>query len=462
MNKMKQIPPKKIIQFCLTIVIAFVVFLLRPLGMTFGQSGVLAITLLVIIWWALGTIPKTYASIFLLLVYLLISGAPATTIFTFPLSTNFLLIVFSFLFSQGISNSKLADRLLTPILLRYCDSCLKLMMMILLFNILMIFVIPQPFSRIIILSSIFKTFFDKLKLDEEQSSVWLLALYICNVIINMSMLRGDIVLNSSLLSMAEVTSIGEVTWIEYMLAPTLVYIALALILYFLQNRKVMVNTPFLKSDLAKAKEPGQKGLDHKNKLHLAFILVVVVVWALESLHGISGVVIVIAATVIMFFMGLLKLPDLKSINVGLIVFLTAAFSIGGTLRASGVAEIMFTAFAKIFPDEFSLFYILLILVCTVVLHMLLGSNVTTMSIVVPGMMSVCAGMVSEKILVFVILIAICGHFLLPFHHVILLLGEGVGHFSTKRLVRFGVLLTILLFVSVFCLYLPWWSLLGFI
>ena len=460
MKKLQEIPRKNIIQFCVSLLIAIIVFVVRPLGMTFQQSGVLAVTLLVIIWWALGTVPRTYASLLLLAFYLFFSGAPAKTVFTFPLSSNFLLIIFSFLFSQGISNSKLADKLLTPVLMKFCNSTFKLLLMIIFLNFIMVFVIPQPFSRIIILSAIFKTFFDKLELNPEQSSIWMLALYICSVIVNMSMLRGDIILNSSLLSMAGST-ISEGTWLTYMLPPTVIYLIIALVLYCIQNKKVIKSISFRKAGTSITETQNEKTvLSSKEKIYLAFILFVVVVWALESIHGISGVIIVIAATAIMFLAGLLRLPDLKSVNVGLIIFLTGAFAIGGTLRASGAADIIFSAFARIFPGEYSLYYVLLILICAVILHMFLGSNVTTMSIVAPGMMSICAGTVSEEILIFTILIGICGHFLLPFHHVILLLGEGSGHYNTKLLMRFGILLTLLLFVAMFVLYLPWWSLIG--
>lgn len=445
-------------KFIVSLIIGLAILLLRPLGMTLQQSAILAITLLVIIWWAAGIIPRTWASWFLLGAYLIFSGAPVKTIFMFPLSANFLMIIFSFLFSQGISNSKLADKLLTPLLIKTCSSGLRLMLMIILLNFIMVFIIPQPFSRIILLSGIFKAFFDKMELKEEQRSVWFLALYLSSVIINMSMIRGDIILNSSLLSMAGVV-ITEMTWIQYMLLPSALYLLVALTVFCLLNRKAIKDTVLNHATETAPEKPKLTGTEKRN---LAFIAAVIILWALESIHGISGIVIVIIATAIMFLLRLLKTPDFKSINVGLIIFLTGAFSIGGTLRASGVADIMFTAFATIFPNTFSLYYIFLILICAMVLHMLLGSNVTTMSIVVPGLMSVCAGMVSNEILIFTILIAICGHFVLPFHHVILLLGEGSGCYSSKLLFRFGMVLTVITIASLFVIFLPWWSFRGFI
>lgn len=387
--------------------------------------------------------------------YLLFSGAPLNSIFSFPLSQNFVLIIISFLFSQGISNSGLVDKLLRPVLLRFGKSPLRLIGIMLLLSFAMCFIIPQPFSRIILMALIFVNFFKKLDLPAEQRAVWMLALFIISVIVNMSMIRGDIILNTTLLSMAGV-NISEGTWFQYMFAPTMVYLLLALGLYWLLNRKAIAATAF-----PKQATPTEKvSLDRKEKGHLVLILVAVVVWALEAFHGIPGLYIVIAATVLMIPAGLLKLPDLKSVNVPLLVFLTAAFAIGGTLNSCGVADVLFTAFAKIFPEKYSMLYILLIMGTTILLHMLLGSNITTMSVVVPGMMSVAAGVVPEMMLVFLVLIAVCGHFILPFHHVVLLLGEGNHYYNTKQIIRFGLTLTILVLVCVFAVYLPWWSLLG--
>ncbi|MDL2294511.1 anion permease [Ruminococcaceae bacterium OttesenSCG-928-D13] len=439
----------------ISVAVSLAVFLLRPLGMSYQQSGILAATLMVIIWWSTGAVPRTWASVALVAVYVLFSGAPMRSVFTFPLSTNFVLIIVSFLFSQGISNSGLVDKLLGPVLIRFGKSPLRLMGIMLLLSFAMCFIIPQPFSRIILIGLIFANFFKKLELTEAQRSVWMLALFIISVIVNMSMIRGDIILNNALLSMAGV-AVSEGTWLQYLFVPTMAYLLLALGLYWLMNRKTIASTV-----LAKPQPPAEKiTLSGREKGYLVLILLAVVVWALEALHGIPGLYVVIAATLLMFPFGLLKLPDLKSVNLPLLVFLTAAFAIGGTLNSCGVAEVLFSAFAKIFPENFSPLYVLLIMATTILLHMLLGSNITTMSVVVPGMMTVGAGVVPEMMLVFLVLIAVCGHFLLPFHHVILLLGEGNGYYSTKQLVRFGLPLTVLVLACVFLLYMPWWNLMG--
>lgn len=49
-----------------------------------------------------------------------------------------------------------------------------------------------------------------------------------------------------------------------------------------------------------------------------------------------------------------------------------------------------------------------------VLHMMLGSNTTTLSVVVPGMMILCGHVVSSLVIVFTAIISVSFHALLPY------------------------------------------------
>ncbi len=96
---------------------------------------------------------------------------------------------------------------------------------------------------------------------------------------------------------------------------------------------------------------------------------------------------------------------------------------------------------------------LTVLVSAVLLHTVLGSNITTMSVAVPGLMSIGAGVAPAEALLFFIYIGVCSQFLLPFHHVILLLGEGKGYYSAKELLRLGIGHTFLMVAAALLLYL---------
>lgn len=445
---------RKAVQLLLSLLPIPTLLLLRPLGLHAAQCFVLGALVTVIVWWVTGLVERTAASLMLLAVFLLFSGAPAATVLTFPRSENFLMIVLSFLFSQGIANSGLVERLLQPLLLRFAKTLGRLMALMALSAFLMIFIIPQPFSRIIVLSLIFKGYFDKISLDSSTRCVLLFGLFAYSALLNMMMLRGDIILNNALLTMGGVP-MTERTWTAYMAPPTLVLVLLSTGLFLVVFRKELAEWRTEQSG-----PPAGGRLDRRETLHLILIAAVVLLWALEELHGVSGTIITAAGTAAMFFAGLLKLPDLKSVNIRLLVFLTAAFAIGGVLKEAGIADVLFQRLAQLFPGSFSLGYAALVLVIAMAMHMLLGSNVTTMSVVAPGLMAVGAGVVADEALLLLIYLGICGHFVLPFHHVLLLLGEGDGCYTSRHMIRFGLPLTLVtLFYGLF-VYMSWWRILG--
>ena len=300
---------RRALLFVLTLVLPALILLLRPLGFTLQQSVILAALVLTILWWVTGVVERTAASLFLLAAFLLCSGAPIQTVFSFPLSENFVLITVSFLFSQGISNSGLPGKLLQPLLAHFARSPGRMVLSLLLSAAAMMFLIPQPFSRIIILSLIYREYFARINLSEPLRTALLFGLYYFSILINMSMIRGDIILNGALSSMAGLT-VDEGVWAAYMLAPTLAYLLAAVLLYRFLFRRVLRTFP---SSPAQTAERVQ--LTGSERRNLVFLLAVVVLWATEDFHPLTGTLVVAAATALMFPLGLLRLPDVKAINV---------------------------------------------------------------------------------------------------------------------------------------------------
>lgn len=445
---------KRLIKLLLTLILPLIIVAIRPLGMDLQQSAVLAVLILVIQWWVTGAVGRTVASVVLLVFFLLFSGASPKTILTFPLSENFIMVAVSFLFSYGISASGLTDRLLAPVISRFSKTSTRLVLLMLLSTVVMIFVIPQPISRVIILAGIFSGYFERAGLSPQLRAALMSGLFVFTMLVDMSMIRGDLILNPTVMAMADM-EISEMEWMRYMVVPTILYVAIFTVLFLLLFRRL------LKTYRPAPPAPGKPApLSTKEKGWLVLIGAVVILWALEDLHGISGTVLVCIGTAAMFPARLLRPRDIKEVNVPLLLFLTAAFAIGGGLKGCGVADLVFSQFVPLFPDSFSVEYALLALLTTIALHMLLGSNITAMSVVVPGLMSIGAGVAPPVPLLLIIFLGICGHSLLPFHHVLLLMGEGKGHYTGKALLRLTLPITILIVPVVLVLYLGWWRIIG--
>ncbi len=438
-----------------TLIIPLTIILFRPIGLTLQQSLVLASLVLTITWWTVGTVKKSYASLFLLGVFTLFGNTPTLLIFDFLLSETMVTIVFAYIFSQGISNSRLAQKLLEPYLYKHGENYIKLLIIILILQFTTIFIIPQPFSRIIILSIILKEYFNGINLDDKAQVTFMFWIHASSLFINMTITRGDLILNNALLNIANIELL-ESTWVKYMAVPSLILYIVSAVGFVLMFKKEL--DKYNKSE--KVLKVEKEKLTRKDKINMGIIAVVVLIWATESLHGISGTLVVILGSIAMFANKLLKKEDLKCIDVNLLIFLTAAFSIGKVMTYSGTSDVIFSNFVPLFPDSFNNLYILMIVLVSMALHMILGSNVTSLSVVLPGVMLISSGVVDPVIVMFITYVAVCGHFVLPFHSVLLLIGNGNKLFPNSITIKFSPVITVIVLTCIFLVYKTWWSMIG--
>lgn len=453
----KTLTPKLIRSLLISFIVPVFVILLRPFGLNFSQSLLLGSLILVITWWVINLMPKWISSILLLVIFLIFSDTPVKTVFQFPLSDNFLVVLFAFLFSQGISNSGLTKRLLQPLFYRWIHTPVQFLLFSILCNIVLIFVIPQPFARIILLAFVIGEYLDDVCPDPDLREILMFAAYLFSMSANMMFLRGDIIMNNAVLSFAQI-EMPEQAWALDMMVPSALLILAELGLLVLIYRKKLCRAAFQAPDQNIRSEK----LSAYETAVLAVVVITMLLMATESLHHIASKWVILSGTVIMFAMRLLKLHDLKAVNYNLLIWLTAAFSIGGVMRASGIADIVFAKLSVLFPAEMGLSFMLVVIVVTMALHMILGSSVTTTSVVIPGILSIAPIGASTPMLVLLIYIVVYNHFLLPLHNAILVIGNGEKQFSAKIVGRFGVVLTILIPLFTLCVYRLWWQLTGLI
>ena len=195
-------------------------------------------------------------------------------------------------------------------------------------------------------------------------------------------------------------------------------------------------------------------------LNLSIVGATILIWALEKYHPIPSAGVILIGTLLLFGRRILSIKDLKAIEWQLMVFLTATFSIGAAMTGSGVAGIIFGRLSVIFPQDFSILMILAVVAAAMVIHMMLGSVVTTMSVAIPGIAIATSGIMPEIALPLLVFISIVAHFFLPFHNVHLVIGEGYGFFSSDTVTGFGIYMTFVTIVSILVFYLPWWRIVG--
>lgn len=440
------------IKLIISIVLSLLIILIKPFGMDLNQSMILGTLILVLIWWTTGIVKRLYASIFLLLVFSIIGNTPLTSIFKFPLSSNFYMIALSFLLSQGIVNSNVATRFSNSILNKYGNTPYKLIFMSFVFGVLLIFIIPQSFSRVILLASIYTQFFKNRNLRDDTKEVLYFSIFVATAMTSMLFINGDIILNYSVTQFGGI-SLSWLEWAKYMTLPTLLTIVLTGISFILVFKKQLQNVDFSSSS-----DGFQMGkITHKEKSAIIIMGLVIFLWMTEPFHSINSAIIALIGTLAMFAFKIIDTKDFKSLNLDLLIFLTAAFAIGSVMNQSGVANIIYSKIIFLFPETYSNTYLVVLILTVMGLHMLLGSSITTLSVVIPILIELTRGIMDPIALSLLVYIAINMHFLLPFHHIVIMVGSGNDYYSNKTVLRYGLILTLLVFLVIFGFYIPWWK-----
>lgn len=443
---------------CLAIALGLTV--INPLGLELNQQIVFGSLLLTVLSWAFQAISQSVAAIFLLAVFSIFGMTPLQQVFKFPLSDNFITIAMSFLMSQAIVNSGIAARLADTLLARFVKKPMDLMWVGIAANFLLMFLIPQPFSRTILLAAIFVEYIRRHELPRATSEIIMLNLFLTAVTTLMMFLTADVILNKFAVEMSG-TDISWFEWAKWMAVPSFVTTVIMSGLLIVMNRKVFevaLGRPSAKGgeDMDPEHIVSHSPLLRSEKIVLALVLATVGLWMTESLHGVSSAWVAVACVAgLALFTGTLKLKDLKSLNFPLMLFLTAAFSIGSVMQASGISAAMFSVF-RMDALVGTRWLEPAIIGLNAVIHQLVGSTVTSLSITVPGLRAIVGGALSPIAIMFMSYVTVNLHFFLPFQQIVLLIG--IEHYSPRHILKIGVVMTFLTPVIVLLLFRPWFML----
>ena len=439
----------------LSILVSLIILIWKPFNLTFQQAVIVASTILVIIWWSTGIINKIPASLSLLLIYYIFSGASIKTIISFSFSETFLMIIVTYLFSQGIANSGLIEKILQPLLIKLVHTPCQCLIVIVGIFYLTMYIIPQPLARLIIMASVFYHFFQQTNLPERTKKVLMYGVFVASAVVNISTKDADIIMNNMVANFPEIP-ISNRMWSYYMFIPTLITCCLLGILFIYIFHKGLIGI-HLKKD---KKENKINLFSTQQKLAVVIIVATVLLWTTNGIHGINNTLITIVGTIILFAIKILNGKDWKTVDITTLIFLTAAFSIGTVMKFCGAADKVFGQLKTIFPTEFSLLYVCVMILVTMLLHMILGSNTTTLSVVIPGLIILCSQVVKSPIIVFISVISVAFHAILPFHSISLMIGVSNNYYPAKYVTKLGLPVTLLIYLVVIGVYIPYWKITG--
>jgi len=455
-----------------TIVLLFSVALLlavwfAPLNgaMPLAAQRTLALGLLAVIWWAFKIIPQAYTSLLLIAGFLLFDVAEPGTVLTLWTRPLVWLIICSFLISAAVSKSGLARRFALFLMSRFAPTYTRTVILIYLIGLILSLFIPQTFPRLLILIAVVREVIRFSDTPPKTAAALGFAVFTSQIATCMFFLTGDAILNLSVVEFSGVP-VSWLRWFELMCVPalavTLVYFTLHMLL-FGSNRQWRIDQPRLK-DLLRQSGP----LTRMEITTLVWITLALLLWTTDTLTGIDpawSAVLVVIGLALPGIGGVLTVEDVShSVSWPVILFVTGAFAIGAVSTSSGLSGWLVDTLLPAAPPQNPFSFAAIIAAGAMGVHMLVGSVMASLSVTVPSVVAYAASAgwnpLFPSLVIYTILNA---HFLLPFHNIGLVVGEGdLGGYSAKDTLRFGLPLTAAIWVIILLVEIPWWKLMGLI
>ena len=406
---------KPIIGFILGIIVAVVIFFANIPGLERTGQMCMAFSLMTVIFWAFGIAQPGYVSGLYLLLLAVFKVAPTTLIFSTWTTSMMYLIIGAYLIAVAVKESGLG-------VVKSAD-------------------IPRE---------------DAVKIG--------FTVFTASIPVSMIFLTGDASINPLAAASCDPEPVGWLKWFEVMGLPMIVtsIITMVMILFmFKPTKEVNVNKTEI---LEKLEAMGP--MSGKELRTAVWVTLAIILWMTDTLHGIDigWVTLFIAMGMAMPKIGGILTPQSWSgVPVQTLIFLTAAVAIGRVGGATGMNTwIAQTVLPSSVPENMFILAAFITAV-SIAIHMLFGSVIAVMGIVIPAMLAFTGSMgISTIIPVMIAYIAINAHFILPFHNLAILVGVGEdnGMYTEKETIKFGVPFTIVLFIITVGVAVPWWKVIG--
>ena len=416
----------------------------------------------VIFWGFQITQPGYTSGLYLLLLAVFGVEKPALIFSTWTGPMMFL-IVGAYLIAGAVKESGLGERIAYKFIISYVTSFKSIIVAIFILTFILSLLIPHPWPRAFLIMSVMAVVIKSANIPRVDAVKIGFTVFAASVPVSLIFLTGDATI-SPLAVQSSGVSLGWLGWFKLMGPPSIIVsiITCFMILFlFKPTQEVQVNKEEMRAKLA------AMGPMSGKELRTAFwVTLAIILWMTDTLHGvdIGWVTLFIAMAMSLPLVGEILTPaSWSGVPLHVLIFLTAAVAIGRVGGATGMnAWIAQTVLPGTVPSDP---YILAAFIATIsiIIHMLLGSVIAVMGIVIPAMLAFTGSMgISTIIPVMIAYIAINAHFILPFHNLAILVGVGEdnGMYTEKETIKFGVPFTIVLFIITVGVAVPWWKVIG--
>ena len=460
---------KRYIGFFLAIVVFLLIKFVLPLdslgSVTLSEGGknCLALSLGAVVMWACGVAQPGYTGILYCALLVLMQVVPdadgvpsmaATVSVAFGAWTKgtMWIVVGAYLIAGAVKDSGLGQRIAYAFMLKFVKSAKSLILSIFALTFVLALLIPHPFPRAFLILAVVSVIAESAGYGEEDRGKLGFLIFAAAVPCSMFFMTGDSTLNPLVASYGANggAAIGFVDWFIYMSVPmvvaTLCTIVLALALFKPSKELVYDREDVL------AKQAALGKLSEKEIRTIVWLVIAIALWLTVSGDYLAWVTLVIGVLMAMPVIGEVLTPaSWGSVDIKTLMFLTAAMAIGSVGGATGmnawIADVVLPSTVPTNP------YLFALLVCalTMVIHMFMGSVMAGLGICVPAFLTFIQGTsVSPIAVALIVFTAINLHYILPFHNLAILVGEGkdAGGYTSKEAMKMGIPMTVVTFLVV--------------
>ena len=460
---------KRYIGFFLAIVVFLLIKFVLPLdslgSVTLSEGGknCLALSLGAVVMWACGVAQPGYTGILYCALLVLMQVVPdadgvpsmaATVAVAFGAWTKgtMWIVVGAYLIAGAVKDSGFGQRIAYAFMLKFVKSAKSLILSIFALTFVLALLIPHPFPRAFLILAVVSVIAESAGYGEDDRGKLGFLIFAAAVPCSMFFMTGDSTLNPLVASYGANggAAIGFIDWFIYMSVPmvvaTLCTIILALALFKPSKELVYDREEVL------AKQAALGKLSEKEIRTIVWLVIAIALWLTVSGDYLAWVTLVIGVLMAMPVIGEVLTPaSWGSVDIKTLMFLTAAMAIGSVGGATGmnawIADVVLPSTVPANP------YLFALLVCalTMIIHMFMGSVMAGLGICVPAFLTFIQGTsVSPIAVALIVFTAINLHYILPFHNLAILVGEGkdAGGYTSKEAMKMGIPLTVVTFLVV--------------
>lgn len=449
----------------LGILIALVINLLPLKGLSNQGKMCLALTMMTVVFWAFQVVQSGFSSGLYLALLVILKVAEPSVIFSPWIGSTMYLVIGAYLIASAVKASGLGERIAYGFIIKFVSSFKSIIISIFGLTFILSILIPHPWPRAFLIMSVMAVVIKSADIPKVDAVKIGFTVFASSVPVSMIFLTGDSVINP-LAAQTSGVSVSWIQWFIYMGPPSIaasILTCILVLILFKPSAEIQINKEDIKRKLS-----GLGQLSAVEKRTILWLTIAVVLWMTDSIHkiNIGWITLLIAMLMSLPIVGeVLSAKQWGEVPIHVLLFLTAAMTIGKVGAATGMnAWIADTVLPSTVPaNPFVLAFTITII--SIGIHMLLGSVIAVMGIAIPALLIFTKPIGIDPLVTSLLVYSSIGiHYLLPFHHLNILVGQGEenGMYAQKEVFRLGLPLTIVVFIITVAFEVTYWTIIGLI